>query len=74
MHTLTYIEHPILERAWKTNFYGTQVEKADQEIAKLMDQIAELNDALRDKQSLLRWWQAERAQKARLLAEVGEHP
>jgi hypothetical protein len=67
MHTLTFTTHPAIERASKITFYLTQVEKAD-------EKIAELKDDIREKQHLLRWWQAERAQKARLLAEVEDHP
>jgi hypothetical protein len=67
MHPLTFIAHPAIERASKITFYLTQVEKAD-------EKIAELKDDIREKQSLLRMWQADRDEKARMLAEVEEHP
>jgi hypothetical protein len=74
MHILTLTTHPAIERATKAAFYSTQVEKADRVIAGLKDEIADLSDRLRERHLELRWWEADRAKSAALMAEVEEHP
>jgi hypothetical protein len=74
MHTLIHTTHPDIERATKVAFYSVQVDEADRVIAGLKDEIADLSDCLRERHLELRWWEADRAKSAALMAEVGEHP